>query len=581
MKRTLLFGLAVGLAGFSYGQCDISGVPATMCLSDVPVEMSIESDDPTYTGPGVTDNIFSPAAAGVGTHTISVEAPGVGYSIDEAVPFSMDAIGGSTVSLGDDAVSGDLPIGFTFNFFGDDHTNFRISSNGFVTFSPETDNGCCGGELIPWSSGSEPGALIALCWDDLRPPSGGTIRYQTIGTAPNRVLVVEFDNIYHYYSGPDWVTGQIKLFETTNCIEVHVETQNETSGLHTLGIQNESQTEAYAAPGKNRTGWTASNFAIGFCPNAPCSGTFDVEVVAAPNVSGSVDVEEICLGEEITLTASGTADEYNWGAGIEDGVPFAPEITGENVFIVAGTDLGSGCTSTDMVTVMVHDYPYVYAGDDMTVCEDNEFTLTAVGDEADYSWDMGAEDGVPMMQEPGTVTYTVTATNAGGCESTSSVTVESREVPTGTGVVTMMTGDAYDGSIEFTPEGGTGGPYTYLWSNGATTKDIDALTTGTYTVTVSDGFCDSDVTFTVDSQASIALNELDNLKVYPNPVVDVLTVEFEGTYNWTLFDNAGKIVAQGQGTGLEQISMEEFAAGNYMIQVEVDGAKSTISVVKE
>lgn len=583
MKKTLLFGLTLGLVGLSYGQCDIMGLSETMCLGDAPTEMTIDMDDPTFSGPGVSGNIFTPAAAGIGTHTINVEAPSPGYNVDEGIPYSIDPISGTYVYLSDDYVSGDLPIGFDFEFFGDTKSTFRVSSNGFITFSPETDNGCCGGELIPYSSAFEPAELIAICWDDLNPGYylSGDVTYETIGTAPNRVLVVNWDNVRHYYSGPDVVTGQIKLFETTNCIEVHITTQNETSGLHTLGIQNASQTEAFAPPGKNRTGWTAYSYSVAFCPVPPCSSSIDVEVVAGPNVAGTADVDEVCLGEEVTLTASGTADEYDWGVGIEDGIPFTPETLGSNTFIVAGTDLGSGCVSTAMVDVFVHDVPYVYAGDDMSVCEDEEFTPMAVGDEAEYAWDNGAVNGEPMMQEPGTVDYTVTATNAGGCEATSSMSVESHEVPTGTGVVTMMTGDAFDGAIDFTPEGGTGGPYTFEWSNGATTEDIDALTVGTYTVTVSDGMCDSDVTFLVDSQAGVELNELDNITAYPNPVVDILTVDFDGKYNWFLYDAAGKIVASGQGNGIEEISMEEFEAGNYMIKIAVDGAQSTISVVKQ
>lgn len=580
MKKTLLFGLAVGLGGLTYAQCDITGLSPIMCLTDAPAAMDVASPGASYTGPGVDGNVFTPAEAGLGTHTIEVTAPGEGYSIDESLPYDpIDITGGSTVSLSDDQVSGDLPMGFDFVFFGNTYSNMRISSNGFVTFPPETDNGCCSGEAMPNASSFEPQNVIAACWEDLRPPSGGTIRYETVGTAPNRICVVEFDAVHHYFSGFP-VTFRIQMYETTNCIEIHLQNQDAT-GNHTLGIQNEFGDEAYVAPGKNGSPWTASNFAIAFCPNVGCTGSMDVEVVAAPNVDGSADVEEICLGEEITLTADGTADSYSWGASIEDGVPFAPEITGENVFIVAGTDDATGCIATSLVTVFVHDIPYVYAGDDFTVCADDEFTLEAVGDEADYSWDMGATDGVPMMQDAGTVTYTVTATNAGDCEATSSINVEALEVPTGDGIVTMMTGDAYDGEIDFTPSGGTGGPYTFLWSNGETTEDISALGVGTYTVTVSDGFCDSDVTFTVDSQAGVALNELDNLKVYPNPVIDNVTIEFEGTYNWTLYDNTGKIVAQGQATGKELVSMEELAAGNYVVKVEVDGKVSNVSLVKE
>ncbi|MDG1913076.1 MAG: T9SS type A sorting domain-containing protein [Crocinitomicaceae bacterium] len=583
MKKKLLLGLALGLGTFSFAQCDISGVSPVMCLTDTPVAMDVASPGAVYDGPGVSGDIFSPSEAGIGTHTITVEAPGEGYSVDETIDFDPIAIpGGTSVSLSDDNVSPFLPIGFDFTFFGVTHDQFRIGSNGFITFNGSSASGCCSGQNIP--NTSFPNELIAFSWEDLDPGNGGApainlVRYETVGVAPNRVLVVEFFNVDHYSSG-DRIYCHTQLYETTNCVEIHLGLQPAVCCNHTMGIENAAGTEAYAASGKNAASWTASDFAISFCPNIGCEGTFEVEVVEAPSVTATIDEEEICLGEEVTITAGGDADSYYLGAGILDGVPFTPETAGENVFVVAGSDDG-GCVATAMVSVFVHDIPYVYAGDDFTTCEDDEFVLEAIGDEATYVWDGGVEDGVSMMQDAGTVTYTVTGTNSGGCEASSSVTVEALEVPTGTGVVTMMTGVAYDGEIDFTPSGGTGGPYTFLWSNGETTEDITALGVGSYTVIVSDGMCDSEVTFFVDSQAGIALNELDNLSVYPNPVIDFVTVEFDGTYNWTLFDNAGKIVSSGTATGKEHISMENLATGNYMMNVEVDGKKSTVAVVKK
>ena len=84
-------------------------------------------------------------------------------------------------------------------------------------------------------------------------------------------------------------------------------------------------------------------------------------------------------------------------------------------------------------------------------------------------------------------TYTVTVTDANLCTISISKTItEPLELDqSDVTVVHLSCYNVATGSIDITLVGGTT-PYTYSWSNGATTEDIANLSAGTYTVTVTD-----------------------------------------------------------------------------------------------
>jgi len=176
------------------------------------------------------------------------------------------------VTLGNDQVSTALPIGFTFNFFCINYTQFYISSNGFITFSPSSPDGCCSGQAIP--NAAAPNNLIALAWEDYDPSAGGTINYFTTGTAPNRQLVVNFINVPHFGGGGGALTGQIVLYETTNEIDVQITSQTSDGGLHTQGVEDASGTIGFASPGRNAVSWSTSNNGKRFSPGPSPSGSF-------------------------------------------------------------------------------------------------------------------------------------------------------------------------------------------------------------------------------------------------------------------------------------------------------------------
>lgn len=245
-----------------------------------------------------SDQKSSSATASISVSSANVcETPGpdaAGYSCAMIpVAFSDISLLGTSIALGDDQVSGAIPIGFTFNFYGNPYTSVYVSSNGFITFDATSSSGCCSGEALP--SATSPSNLIAGFWEDLYPPGGGTIKYRTNGLSPNRELIVQWTNVPHHASG-NLVTFQIRLFEGSNKIEIHANSAPSDGGTHVTGIEN--------AGGSTGLRYRYGNFALsnlairftapGFPPSAPQGLTLTTPAAeqirldwSAPATSGS------------------------------------------------------------------------------------------------------------------------------------------------------------------------------------------------------------------------------------------------------------------------------------------------------
>ncbi|MBL7825775.1 MAG: PKD domain-containing protein, partial [Saprospiraceae bacterium] len=113
---------------------------------------------------------------------------------------------------------------------------------------------------------------------------------------------------------------------------------------------------------------------------------------------------------------------------------------------------------------------------------DGRVSITATGGTAPYNYHWQGPNGVSSTVEDlnnvPSGTYFVTVTDANGCTATGSGTVNS---PTPINITSVVSSSSVDIST-------TGGnpPYTYLWSNGATTQDVSVNQPGTYCVTVTD-----------------------------------------------------------------------------------------------
>jgi SprB repeat/Disaggregatase related repeat/Secretion system C-terminal sorting domain len=113
-------------------------------------------------------------------------------------------------------------------------------------------------------------------------------------------------------------------------------------------------------------------------------------------------------------------------------------------------------------------------------------TLSVSGGTGPFTYNWGGGITSQNRTSLAAGTYTVTVTGAGGCTATNTFTITQNIAITATLVNSNIScSGGSDGSINLSVSGGTG-PYTYLWSNGATTEDISGLSAGVYSVTVRD-----------------------------------------------------------------------------------------------
>src|SRR5206468_4688390 len=86
----------------------------------------------------------------------------------------------------DDSVAVTLP--FPFTLYGKTYTTANVATNGNLNFlAPST---AFTNTAIP--DPGEPNAAVYGFWDDLFIDADGSVRTQTVGTAPNRQFIVEW-----------------------------------------------------------------------------------------------------------------------------------------------------------------------------------------------------------------------------------------------------------------------------------------------------------------------------------------------------------------------------------------------------
>jgi gliding motility-associated-like protein len=442
-----------------------------------------------------TDLTATPFPAGA-TNTYTVA------SIPHAPPIAYNQAGGTVVSANtDDVWSPIINLPFPFCYFGQTYTTCKVGSNGAIDMGPPA-----GGGFDPWSfNQNTPSAGLVDDGDifgvlhDIDPSVCGQIKWYLLGTAPCRIFVVSFNNVCHFSCNSLRTTSMMVLYETTNVIDVYVQSKPTCGGWNggnaIVGIQNPTGTAGLAAPGRNTNpgtwsvtvpeGWR-------FTPNG--APIYTVDWFQGATLIGSGNTINVCPTGTTTYTAQVT---YTRCDGLQ---------------IVETDDVIINYSA--LPAPIVNTTAEICAGaNDGTVTIDNApgsgpYTVDITGPSNQSFVEPNTAGGVANFTGLPDGNYNYTVTDAGGCTFSGTFTIVAGPgccSVTANGTNLVCNADN-TGTITANPVGQA--PFGYTWTNGGGTNQTGTtLPAGSYTVTMTDALgCTDQATVVITEPAALVAN---------------------------------------------------------------------------
>ncbi|MFN8777152.1 MAG: GEVED domain-containing protein, partial [Flavobacteriales bacterium] len=440
-------------------------------------------------------------------------------------------------------------IGFSFVLDGVPYTTFRMSSNGFITLGTGGPGGSANANNL--AAGTNPARpYIAPLWDDLDGNVTGSVaRYITTGTAPNRVLTVEWRNWQWNWSAiGNTISFQCMLFETTNVIEFIYRQEagavnNTTSGA-SIGISGvstgagnylslngtgASPTASSTTETNNLNTKPATGQIYRFTPPVPCTSLPSLAggTASASVTSGCVSVSTSNLS--VTGATGGAAGlTFQWRSGPVGG-PYTTllgtaatqTVTGVTSTTAYVRDIicsgGPATATSSEVVITVNALPNVTAtaANGGNFCGTGELTASGA---STYSWSPAAQllsstgSSVTSIATANT-TFTVTGTDGAGCQNTATVSI-TYTAPSEVTLTATPSSFCGSGGTSVLSATSANPNYTYTWTalDGAVISNVQPMSVDA-AVTQTSGF---QLTAS-DAGTGCSVVQFQSVGVYPLP----------------------------------------------------------------
>jgi hypothetical protein len=263
------------------------------------------------------------------------------------------------------------------------------------------------------------------------------------------------------------------------------------------------------------SGLSASTYTLTLTDDNGCTAISSTIITepAALIATITLDSNDIGNGGGATGSATGgtTAYTYTWSNGAT-----TASITGASAgtYSITITDQ-NGCTDSASVLITAGPLTSIILDSNVS-CNgliDGGATASAVGGTTPYTYTWSNSATTASITGVVAGTYSVTITDQSGLTDSSSVTITEPAILASASVIdsNVSCNNGFDGGATASATGGTM-PYTYTWSNSATTASITGVGAGTFSVTITDqnGCTDSTSTSITEPTALVASTALDS-----------------------------------------------------------------------
>ena len=336
----------------------------------------------------------------------------------------------------------------------------------------------------------------------------------------------------------------------------------------------------------------------GTCESASRLGV-TVTLDALPSVTSTTPASR-CGAGLVTLNAASAIGNLVWytassgGTALATGTSFSPNISGTTTYYVEAVN-GSCRSARTPVVATMDAAQTITSTTPGSRCDAGTVTLSAAATGGTLNW-FSASSGGPVLGTGSSfatpsistsTTYYVEVTNGTCTSSRIPVTASINPVaaPTGNASQTFCAGETV--GLLVIASGSNIVWYTAATGGSIVPNNALLVSGTTYYASQNNGICESPtrlaVTATLGGCLGIDEVAISQIKLYPNPVTDLLTVSSTNAMSEVMvYDMLGRILATKNVNDIEtRIDMSRYPTGTYLVQVSADNAVKTFKVIKK